>query len=254
MKENVSYVSSESEIFPKLPIHRWLRSWHFFIPSSFHCPQLRLISNPFAVISCPFSKWQLITCCCYVCLGLLSCGEKVVSPKDSIIIPEKEVAKDAIVLHANEGLFYYLEQPFSGFSVHYYPNGILAEKVSFFAGKKEGRYQKWYPDGTLSFEATYQKGRKGGVSKTWWKNGQLRSASTHVMGVANGNQKQWYQSGQLFKSMHIVDGKEEGLQQAWRENGKIYNNYEAKNGRIFGLKRASLCYELEEEIVQVSIK
>ena len=34
------------------------------------------------------------------------------------------------------------------------------------------------------------------------------------------------------------------------QNGKIYNNYEAKNGRIFGLKRASLCFQLEDEIVQ----
>ena len=50
--------------------------------------------------------------------------------------------------------------------------------------------------------------------------------------------------------MTIVNGREEGMQQAWRRNGKIYNNYEAKNGRIFGLKRANLCFQLEEEIVQ----
>jgi antitoxin component YwqK of YwqJK toxin-antitoxin module len=50
--------------------------------------------------------------------------------------------------------------------------------------------------------------------------------------------------------MAIVNGQEEGMQKAWRENGKIYNNYEAKNGRIFGLKRASLCFQLEDEIVQ----
>ena len=42
-------------------------------------------------------------------------------------------------------------------------------------------------------------------------------------------------------------GQEEGLQRAWRQNGKLYVNYEAKHGRIFGLKRASLCYELNDE-------
>jgi antitoxin component YwqK of YwqJK toxin-antitoxin module len=72
------------------------------------------------------------------------------------------------------------------------------------------------------------------------------------MGVPHGIQKQWYQSGAKFKHLSLNHGIEEGLQQSWRENGKIYNNYEAKNGRIFGLKRANLCYELEEEIIQTN--
>lgn len=189
---------------------------------------------------------QLIIGCC--CLFLLSCGE--LKESSATIIPQKEILESELELRANEGLVYHLNQPFSGYSIAYYPNDTLAEKIAFFEGKKEGLYQKWYPTGVLSFESNYQKGRKHGLSKSWWKNGQLRSESIHENGVTNGNQKQWYKSGQLFKSMNIANGKEEGIQQAWRENGKIYNNYEAKNGRIFGLKRANLCYELEEELVQ----
>ena len=188
-------------------------------------------------------------------LGFLSCGnqeQKEIAVETVIPILDKEVVKDKLTLHANEGLVYHLAEPFSGYSTAYYSNGKMAEKIGYWKGKKQGVYQKWYPDGTLSFEAHYQKGRKDGISKTWWKTGALRSESIHQMGVTHGNQKQWYKSGQLFKSIHIVNGKEEGLQQAWRENGKIYNNYEAKNGRIFGLKRASLCYGLEEEVVQYS--
>ena len=183
------------------------------------------------------NSWRL------ACLNLffvcfLSCGEleqKGSAAYTAIGIPEKEVLKDKLTLHANEGLFYYLEQPFSGYSTAYYPNGEVAEKIGYWKGKKEGQYQKWYPDGTLSFDAFYQKGRKDGISKTWWKTGVLRSESIHKMGVTHGNQKQWYKSGQLFKSINIANGKEEGIQQAWRENGKIYNNYEAKNAAILGL-------------------
>ncbi len=188
-------------------------------------------------------------------IGFLSCGDlerKEMVAEMTILVPKKEILKDSLVLHANKGLFYHLGQPFSGYSIAYYPNGELVEKIGYWKGKKQGVYQKWYPDGTLSFEAHYEKGRKEGTSKTWWKTGVLRSESIHQMGVTHGNQKQWYKSGQLFKSINIVNGKEEGIQQAWRENGKIYNNYEAKNGRIFGLKRAGLCYELEEEVVQYS--
>ncbi len=195
---------------------------------------------------------QLVILFFSLCLFSISCQGIEIVEETIIQIPEKEVLKDSLVLHAYEGLFYHLTAPFSGYSMKYYPNGELAEKIGYWKGKKQGVYQKWYPDGTLSFEAHYQKGRKDGISKTWWKTGALRSESIHQMGVTHGNQKQWYKSGQLFKSIHIVNGKEEGLQQAWRENGKIYNNYEAKNGRIFGLKRASLCYGLEEEMVQYS--
>ena len=182
------------------------------------------------------------------CVLLFSCQNNA---RDTIIhIPEKEVLKEKLVLHPNKGLVFHLEQPFSGYATSYYPNAVMSERVGYWLGKKQGVYQKWFKDGRLSFEANYQEGKKHGTSKTWWRNGALRSASIHEMGITNGIQKQWYQNGQLFKLMRIVDGKEEGLQQSWRDNGKIYNNYEAKNGRIFGLKRANLCYELEDEIVQ----
>ncbi|MFK7983102.1 MAG: toxin-antitoxin system YwqK family antitoxin, partial [Saprospiraceae bacterium] len=138
----------------------------------------------------------------------LSCGDlgrKEIVANTTIDIPEKEILKDTLVLHVNEGLVYYLEHPFSGYSVDYYPNGVLVEKISYWQGKKQGTYQKWYADGTLSFEANYEGGRKNGLSKTWWRDGVLRSESTHEMGITNGNQRQWYQSGQLFKSINIVD-------------------------------------------------
>ena len=78
----------------------------------------------------------------------------------------------------------------------------------------------------------------------------MRSESAFNEGIAHGTQRQWYKSGVLFKEINLAMGKEEGMQKAWRENGKIYNNYEARNGRIYGLKRASLCYELDNEEVQ----
>ncbi|MEM6326480.1 MAG: toxin-antitoxin system YwqK family antitoxin, partial [Bacteroidota bacterium] len=60
-------------------------------------------------------------------------------------------------------------------------------------------------------------------------------------------QRQWYRSGALFKELHLVEGREDGLQRAWRENGDLYSNYEARDSRIYGLRRATLCYELDDE-------
>jgi len=166
------------------------------------------------------------------------------------LIKHVSVLADHLELRPQEGLVYYQNEPFTGLSLDYYPDGTKSTTIEYLGGKRQGIYRKWFENGALSFEANYQSGKRDGTSKTWWSNGNLRTISNHKMGVPHGIQKQWYQSGAKFKHIELNHGIEEGLQQSWRENGKIYNNYEAKNGRIFGLKRANLCYELEEEIIQ----
>ncbi len=184
--------------------------------------------------------------------GLLVCAEDTVTVESITEQPEKYtfVNKSELVLLQNKGLVYYNNEAFTGISVAYYNENKVAERVTYINGKKHGFYRKWFDTGVLSFEAQYINGKQDGLSQSWWRNGILRSESIYENGIANGIQRQWYKTGAKFKELNIVNGKEEGVQKAWRENGKIFNNYEAKNGRIFGLKRANLCYELEEEIVQ----
>ncbi len=169
--------------------------------------------------------------------------------KNNITVDKKQTT-----LIPKEGLVYYNNKPFTGTALSEYEKNVPAETIDYLEGKKEGYFRKWFPNKVLSFEAAYMNGQLHGTSKTWFKNGNLRSESNYVAGIAQGLQKQWYKSGAKFKELNLVDGREEGMQRAWRENGKIYNNYEAKNGRIFGLKRSSLCYELEDEVVQYKDK
>jgi len=169
---------------------------------------------------------------------------------DKISTTKKEIYTDSLTLIPAKGLAFYQDKPFSGTALTYNEAGTTIVAIDYLNGKKHGWYKKWFSDGTLSFAAKYHDGKRHGTTKSWWKNGNIRSESDFENGIAEGVQMQWYQSGAKFKRINLKDGKEEGLQQSWRENGKIYNNYEAKNGRIFGLKRANLCYEVEEEVVQ----
>lgn len=159
------------------------------------------------------------------------------------------IAADSLEWDKKTGIALWQGNPFTGTAVVFQDTTKVAA-TSYQEGRKEGMSQKWFLDGQLSYKGFYKKGKQDGVAKTWWKNGNLRTKSHFKEGVAHGLQLSWYKSGTPFTAIQLVDGKEEGLQKAWRENGKIYNNYEAKNGRIFGLKRAALCYELEEEVVQ----
>lgn len=211
-----------------------------------------------------FSKFLLLAGLIWSVIGLFSCTQKqqestiettteVVS-METVSSPTLKIAKELLTLKPAEGLVYHEDKPFTGIGMTYFGDSTNAERTSYWAGKKHGVKRKWFPDGTLSFEAHYKMGKQDSTTKTWWKNGNLRSESRFSAGVPDGVQQQWYLSGAKFKLQNLVQGKEEGMQKAWRENGKIYNNYEAKNGRYFGLKRASLCYELDDEKVQYGEK
>lgn len=183
-----------------------------------------------------------------MCLWSCNSNEKEVETRvEDSSLELQTVNVNELNFNPSKGLVYYNDKPFTVISERFYDNTVQASKTTYTNGIKNGVERKWFKDGSLSYDAFYSEGLKKGESKTWWKNGNLRTTSRFENGVANGLQEQWYQSGSKFKEITLVNGKEEGLQKAWRDNGKIYNNYEAKNGRIFGLKRATLCFQLEDE-------
>lgn len=183
-------------------------------------------------------------------LGMMACQEQS-APTPEPIKTWPHVLKSLLVLKQTEDLVFFKNRLFSGYAVTYDNPSFFTSKTQFINGKKNGKDQKWFNDGSLSYHAEYVNGVLHGKVISWWRNGKKRSESHYLNGVAHGVQMQWYKSGVKFKKISLVNGKEEGLQQSWRENGKLYNNYEVKNGRIFGLKRATLCFELGDEKIQL---
>lgn len=165
------------------------------------------------------------------------------------VIPNIEVLKDSIELNGNEGNWYYRNKLFNGYSVKYYPNNNLQQKVGFLNGKKVGVARVWHSNGALKLQSNYNDNTLIGSYKSWWDNGNLASESSYQNGKIEGISKEWYRNGVLAKSRNLSKGQEVGLQQAWLNNGTLYVNYEAKDGRIFGMRRANSCYKLENEVV-----
>lgn len=172
-----------------------------------------------------------------------SCSKGV----DQHSIAETCVSKRDLKLNANEGKWYYHNEPYNGYAIEYHRNGAAAEKVGFYNGKRYGLAQQWFYNGVLGSEIHYYANKIDGYKRTWWPNGQISSEAYFENGVVMGIQKIWYINGQLARLTTVKDGKPAGLQQAWLKNGKIYANYEVKNDRIFGMKRSNLCYSLTEE-------
>ncbi|CAH8290679.1 MORN repeat protein [Mariniflexile fucanivorans] len=172
-----------------------------------------------------------------------------ISQETPNVIDNVLVAKNALYLNQKQGTWYYNKKPFNGFSVKFYPNGVLEEQLGFYKGKREGVAKRWSDNGVLRVESFYNQNKLVGIYKSWWENGLVAEESTYVNGFKQGIERQWHDNGTLSKLRHMVDGEESGMQQAWLKNGTLYINYEAKNGRIFGLLKSNLCYQLENEVV-----
>lgn len=167
----------------------------------------------------------------------------------SINIPSKTVDL-SLLNYDNQTSIWTLDgERFSGYGVRYYEDGSLQEKFGVYNGKKQNEAEHWYPDGHLKHWAQYHQGKLHGVKKSWTPEAPhiLIAHLQYRFGKAHGLQKKWYTSGEIFKILQLNMGREEGIQQAFRKNGDLFANYEAKDGRIYGLKKASLCYELENE-------
>ena len=172
----------------------------------------------------------------------------------NIEIDTFKVNKSKLDLNQNQGVWYYNDQPFNGYSQKFYSNGVLAETLGFYNGKRQGIAKTWSENKVLRIVSYYNQNRLHGVYKSFWENGLPALEVNYVNGKKQGEEKQWYSNGKLSKLRQLVDGKENGIQKAWLSNGKLYVNYEAKNDRIFGLMRANSCYKLKDEQVVLNTR
>lgn len=172
---------------------------------------------------------------------------------DAIAIANVEVLKSELVLNQIEGVWYYNNQPYNGYSLKFHKNDLLKEKLGFFKGKRQGQAKTWSERGVLRTVSFYNQNKLTGVYKSYWENGNLALQVHYKDGKKQGEEKQWYPNGTLAKQRWLEDGKEKGMQKAWLSNGKLYVNYEVKNGRVFGLMRSNSCYKLENEKVTKKI-
>lgn len=170
----------------------------------------------------------------------------------SLQIPDLVVDKTSLQYDNKTSLWTHNEELYSGYAVSFYQDDILKEKIGFLNGRKQNQATLWHPDGHPRQIAHYHKGKLHGEKKTWSADTShvLLAQLNYFLGKAHGAQTKWYATGEVYKKLHLNMGKEEGMQQAFRKNGVLYANYEAKDGRSYGLKKASLCFDIDDEEIQ----
>lgn len=193
-------------------------------------------------------------------LQLVSCAKPIkkevkkplVEVIKSLEVPASTIDKSKLHYNKKTSIWTLDGKSFSGYAVRYFPDSTLMQKFGILDGKKQKDATDYYPDGHIQYFQNYHQGKLHGEKKSWSADSTpiLLTHFNYHLGKAHGTQQKWYPTGEIYKILHLNMGKEEGLQQAFRKNGNLYANYEARSGRIFGLKRASLCFELDNENIQ----
>jgi uncharacterized protein len=67
-----------------------------------------------------------------------------------------------------------------------YPDGKLAARGSYDAGRREGAYEAWHPNGARRASGHYAAGLRTGRWREWHANGALWTEASYTAGVLHG--------------------------------------------------------------------
>ncbi len=88
-------------------------------------------------------------------------------------------------------------KPVNGVVVKYYTlNRLLALRIHYKEGKKDGLEESFYRNGRLHFRINYKNGQEDGLAEYFHTNGQLKSRATYKDGKEEGLSEHFDKSGQ----------------------------------------------------------
>ena len=142
-----------------------------------------------------------------------------------------EVSQEALVPTDN-GL--YLEgsdEPFNGFMVTHYPDGVLRSRSQVVDGRLHGVSEGWYPEGQIETREVFVQGVSHGVRTRWHPNGQRSVRADISHGKLHGLFQRWHENGQLAQVIPMFDGAPHGVSEAFFPSGALQARVEMKNGQ-----------------------
>ena len=134
-------------------------------------------------------------------LFLVSCAENTtaeiqspISSVDTLLnVPNQTVDKSTLFYNNKTSLWTLNDELYSGFSVSYYEDSIVKEKIGFLNGRKQNEAIQWFTDGHYKELGNYHKGKLHGTKKRWSADSMhiLISHLNYQFGKAHGEQKKW---------------------------------------------------------------
>ncbi|MDC8760665.1 toxin-antitoxin system YwqK family antitoxin [Janthinobacterium sp. hw3] len=122
-----------------------------------------------------------------------------------------------------------------GESLHYHPNGQLAERETFRAGVAEGAYTTFHENGQLLSVREFRAGKLAdGEYLSYHANGKINSRSRFRGGQLHGVYEVFYGDGQLYQSGPFADGARHGPLVSYWPDGRLQSSQAYVRNRLDG--------------------
>ncbi len=123
-------------------------------------------------------------------------------------------------------------QPFTGFMVEHYPDGVLKSRSAVSDGVLHGVSEGWYPNGGRQVREHFVLGVSHGLREKWHANGRLWSRATIEEGKLNGEFKRWDEAGNLAETLLMKSGEPDGDAVAFHPSGFLKVVARFERGRM----------------------
>lgn len=126
---------------------------------------------------------------------------------------------------------YYHDDLRHGLSQKFYPDGTLAEKMTWDYGKRTGEWLQHYPDGSICLRAEYFDGKLEGPFSYYHPGGRLQYEGRYKKDVRTGDWMVFNEDGSLKQIIVYKDGKPADPKLAEKET-KFLDDLEKNKDRI----------------------
>jgi antitoxin component YwqK of YwqJK toxin-antitoxin module len=99
----------------------------------------------------------------------------------------------------------YLHDKKNGFSLKYYPDSTIAEKLTYKNDLKEGEWLKYYPDGSVNLRTNYRDNMLNGSFEAYFENGQPEMTGNYRDDLRDGAWTIYFKDGRIrFKIKYTL--------------------------------------------------
>ena len=123
-------------------------------------------------------------------------------------------------------------QPFTGFMIESYKDGILKSRSQVVEGLLHGVSDGYHPNGQIQVREHFEKNISHGLRTKWFASGIKMSEATVVEGQMDGTFQRWDETGTLVEQIALRAGKAHGFSRAFYPSGYLKAQASMQDGEV----------------------
>lgn len=142
-----------------------------------------------------------------------------------------EVARTNLVLEAGRLHRIGNTNPFTGYMVEHYPDGVLRSRSTLTNGLLNGISMGWFTNGQMQVVEQFKDGVSHGLRTKWYAGGARQSETPIVEGKLHGTFRRWHENGTLSEQVKFLGDQPHGVSRSWFPSGHLKARVVMKDGK-----------------------